>query len=673
MTFLFALAIFGSATLLFMVEPLAGKALLPVLGGSPVIWNTCIVFFQFVLLLGYFYAHVLSTRVPGRWQRWVHVCVLAAAAAVLPVSIEIGRPGDLDQRLWLLMALAGTIGMPFFALSSTAPLLQRRLSSYPLYAASNAGSLVGLLGYLLLEPYATRSAQWRGWSVAFWIVAALVAAALFMAPAPELRTSKELPAPRVTTRQRALWIVLALVPSVLLLGVTQHLATDVASAPFLWVVPLALYLATLVAAFAVNGFGSARLWGALAPLAALPVIALALGSIREPLLLVALAHLTLFVVLSMVCHSRLAESRPHPSYLTDYFLCVALGGFLGSVFVVLAAPALFSSILEYPLAIAAAMLLCPQVTPSRTANHAHRWIWRAVVAFVCVTVNVSLVVRTNGELLHRERTFFGVHRVSSLQQGEWHELTHGTTTHGVQARRGKLRQLPTAYYHPSGPIGDVVFALSADRRFRRIGVIGLGAGALAGYAADGVRMDFFELDDAVIRIAENPDYFTYLSDARARAGAAVTAIARDGRIGLQEVPDAAYDLIVVDAFSSDTIPAHLLTLEAVAMYESRLNSRGVLAFHVSNRYFDLAPILARIAGERGLVCYGRHDRDVPPEQSDEGKRQSVWVVMARDDRDLGSISLSAPRWSRLLGEGAPLWTDDYSNILGALLPYRPRQ
>lgn len=251
--------------------------------------------------------------------------------------------------------------------------------------------------------------------------------------------------------------------------------------------------------------------------------------------------------------------------------------------------------------------------------------------------------------------------------GLWHLLTHGTTTHGAQAFRGKVHNLPTAYYHPSGPIGDVVFTLSPDGRFRDVGVVGLGAGALAGYAGNGVRMDFFEIDEAVIRIAENPRYFTYLADARARPGVTVQTKAIDGRLGLRAKPAASYDLIVIDAFSSDAIPTHLITREAVALYESRLKARGMIAFHVSSRFFDLPPVVARIAADRGLVCYLREDQDVPPEKAAQGMRASVWVILARDENDVGQLARSAPRWVRLVsGAGDPLWTDDYTNLLGVL-------
>lgn len=687
------------------------------------------VFFQAVLLLGYVYAHVLSKYVPPRWQRPFHIAVLVVASLRLPLPIEVGEPGG-DPKVWLLRTLAGTVGLPFFALSSTAPLLQQWFSRtndpnardpYFLYAASNAGSLLGLLGYLAIESIAPRTTQTAGWAMAFWLVVALITVCAYVGrsyPIAETKIAKRKTKRTGTgtgTRNRMLWIVLSLVPSALLLGVTQHLATDVVSAPFLWVLPLALYLATFIAAFSTRSFGSAEFWGRIAPYAVLFVLVLSLAEIRYPISLITLAHLGLFTVLAMLCHTRLAESRPDPLHLTEYFVCVSLGGVLGGAVVAFAAPIMFSSILEYPLAIAAAILLRPQSVRAdhRTMPAAARWAWRAAAvvlsaaaywsvsalnertdadvtlmraAFAIPAVAFSFasrtallfagtaagllvgasIVRTGGEVLHRERTFFGVHDVTSQQNGDWHVLTHGTTTHGVQAVRGKLRLLPTAYYHPTGPIGDVVFALSSDGRFRDVAVVGLGAGAIAGYAGSGVRMEFFEIDDAVIRIAENPQYFTYLADARTRPGATVHIKAVDGRLGLRVMAESSYDLIVIDAFSSDAIPTHLLTREAIAMFASRLKPRGVMAFHVSNRFFDLGPVIARIANDRGLVTYTRDDKDVPPERAAEAKRPSVWVVAAQSENDLGNIPRSSPRWVRLSGAGGRLWTDDFTNVLGAL-------
>lgn len=746
MTRLFALAIFSSATLLFMLQPLVGKLLLPVLGGGPAVWSTTIVFFQAELLLGYLYAHALCTRVASRWQRPIHVGVLLVASLTLPLRVAVGEPGPGNPVWWLLAALTSTVGVPFFALSATAPLLQHWFARsdeptaadpYFLYAASNAGSLLGLLGYLLVEPLATRRAQAAGWSIAFWALAGLVAACAY---ASRRRTHPQrgrahagssLAAP---STRRALWIVLSLVPSALLLGVTQHLATDVVSAPLLWVIPLALYLATFMAAFSSRSFGSARRWGAAAPLAALAVLVLSLGEVRFPILLVALVHLTSFTVLAMLCHTRLAESRPDPSRLTGYFLCISLGGVLGGIAAGLVAPLIFSSILEYPLAIGAALLLRPQssAADSTVTSPGLRWARRAGASLLLIAgylgvatfndtaamaqlttsplftwlqgntgaaegmIRAALVIpaalllatprtallfagtaagllvgaaatRTGGQVLDRERTFFGVHQVTSIQNGDWHVLTHGTTTHGVQAVRGRVRLLPTAYYHPSGPIGDVVFTLAPDGRLRDLAVVGLGAGALAAYAANGSRIDFFEIDQAVIRIAEDPRFFTYLSDARARPGVDVQVKAVDGRLGLGAMPEASYDLIVVDAFSSDAIPTHLITREAVGLYTARLKPRGVLAFHVSSRFFDLRPVLATIARDQRLVAYGRDDKEVPPERAAEAMRPSVWVILARDEADLGQLARSAPRWVPLVAtSGAALWSDDYTNVLGAL-------
>jgi hypothetical protein len=430
---------------------------------------------------------------------------------------------------------------------------------------------------------------------------------------------------------------------------------------------------------------------------------------------VAILHLCAFAVLAMLCHARLAESRPDSTHVTTYYVCIAFGGVLGGATLALAAPSMSSLVLEYPVAIAAAMLLRPQTAQAElmSKRSVERWAWRTGAVVLCaagfwsvlvlnartelpppvsrlllaapaalllVTRRTALlfagtaagllmgasVVRTGGEPLFRERTFFGVHEVTALQNGEWHVLTHGTTTHGVQATGVKTRALPTAYYHPSGPIGDVVSTLAGDGRLRDIGVVGLGAGALAAYAGKGTRVDFFEVDETVIRIAENPVYFTYLTDAKSRRDTTVRTIPVDGRLGLAAMPPESYDLIVIDAFSSDAIPTHLITREAVQLVASRLKPRGVMAFHVSSRFFNLQPVLARIADDQLLVCYARNHKDIPRERAAEAMRPSVWVVLARASEDLGQIAQAAPQWVRLSGAEAPLWTDDYTNVLGAL-------
>jgi hypothetical protein len=518
--------------------------------------------------------------------------------------------------------------------------------------------------------------------------------------------------------------------------VTQHLATDIAPMPMLWVAPLALYLVTLMASFSTRHVGSARAWGRATPTAALLVLALSLTDTREPLLPVTLIHLAAFTTLAMQCHTRLAEGRPGPAHLTDYFVCVSSGGAIGGLAAALVAPVVFGSVVEYPIAVAAALALRPQTVPAIRAPSTgwRRLLWPGaavallVAAYFVVSVfdratssaslpssvsaligplgtdeetaqrvirgllavpavlllissrtallfaaaigglfAASVVVRTGGDVLDRERTFFGVHQVTSAQHGAWHVLTHGRTTHGVQATAGRLRPVPTAYYHPTGPIGDIVFTLASAGGLHRIASVGLGAGALAAYAGPGAAVDFFEIDTAVIRIAGTPQYFTYLTDARARPGTTVRTIAVDGRLGLRNAPPSSYDLIVIDAFSSDAIPTHLLTREAVSMYESRLAPGGLLAFHVSSRFFDLPPVLAAIAADRQLPAYVRRDTEVPPERATEGMRASVWVLLGRRVADFGQLARSAPRWVRLLpNAGDAVWTDDYANVLGAL-------
>jgi spermidine synthase len=765
---LFGAAAFLSAGLLFVVQPLAARIVLPAMGGSPAVWTTCMLYFQSVLLLGYLYAHLVGTRVRDSRQALVHLGVLVLAGATLPSPTDPGDPGDADPRWFVFRTLTLTVGPAFFALAASAPLLTRWYArvgdparAYVLYAASNAGSLLGLLAYpLLIETTLARDGQALAWAAGFWALGACFLALAWVTrpceraiappvavpgestpatPAPSVATSPD--PSSITPAQRLAWVLLAAVPSALLLGVTQHISMDVVAAPLLWVVPLAIYLVTFIAAFSGRRVGSGAWWGRAAPWCVLPALALWLAVVRHPVSLVAIAHLVAFAGLAMLCHVRLAESRPHASRSTEFYLCLAAGGVVGGVLAALVAPAVFTSILEYPLAIAAALLLRPAVrdlfahctsNPVRPGVRA-AWVlgaaalalagWWGVWAFdgavqtgalqssaifrgvlgltgdatiaqqvlraslvlpalaLAIAPRTAIlsasafaglllgaaVVRTGGESLHRERTFFGVHEVSAVQQGNWHILTHGTTMHGVQAVKGDKRFLPTMYYHPSGPIGDVMLTLRREQRLTNVGVVGLGVGALAAYADEGMTMDFFEIDDAVIRIAANPSLFTYLSDAAARPGVTLRTFSGDGRVLVRRQPPGVYDLLVIDAFSSDAIPTHLLTREAVGEYVERLTPRGVLAFHISSRYFDLRPVLARVAQSHGMVAFVRDDATITPERAAEAKRPSVWVVLARSADDLGPLAQSAPRWTPLApGPRAPLWTDDYSNVLGVL-------
>lgn len=723
MRIIFAASIFISAAMLFVVQPLAGRILLPLLGGSPAVWNTAMVFFQGALLAGYLYVHGVS-RLPRRVQPLVHLCALAVSALTLPVAIDVGEPAG-SNAWWVLKTLALSVGPAFIAASASAPLLQSWYSRlgradshdpYFLYAASNAGSMIGLLGYpLLVEPLMSRQDQSMTWAFGYWgllmpLVLACGAGMSLAKDAPLPPTA--LPVERLGAMRRVRWIILAAVPSSLMLGVTQHLTTDVASVPLLWVLPLALYLLSYVLAYSGPRWGSSRLWGRVLPFGVIPLVMVFLADAQQPIGLLLPLHLGTFFAASMMCHRRLAEDRPAASRLTGYYLCLSLGGVLGGAATALLAPAIFDRIAEYPLAIGAACLLRPQMDESRHVR-ARRWMHAAIAAglvavlalgasvwlsehtldttrlsmalragvptLICALVLLrrgsirfawaagtlmvlASVVVPRGHVVHRERTFFGVHRVSTASGGKWISLWHGTTLHGIQARFMPLERVPTTYYHPSGPLGDVVTMLEARGALTDAAFVGLGAGSAAAYAKPGMRFTFYEIDPAVARIAQNPDYFTFLSGARAACEVRVA----DGRLGLSRDPDGAYDLIVIDAFSSDAIPVHLITREAIALYRQKLRPRGVLLFHVSSRFFDLTPVLAGAGGAMGMAVISRNDDFITEKQAAEGKFASTWVALANDREDLGPLA-RLPNWERHAATGhEPLWTDDYSNILGVL-------
>jgi hypothetical protein len=770
---LFAAAIFLAAALLFLVEPLAGKIYLPLLGGSPSVWNTCVVFFQGVLLLGYLYAHLTTRYLRPRPQAILHVLLLAGAALTLPIPINVGDPGGHAPVLWLVAKLTLTMGLPFFVISATGPLLQRWFSRtshgaardpYFLYAASNAGSLVGLLAYpLLLEPLLTRQDQSLTWSSAYGALGATIFACAWMAhlptraaapdprsaiPGPPSDPTSRIPHP--TWARRLRWIVLALVPSSLMLGVTQHISTDLAAVPLLWIIPLLLYLLSFVVAFSARVRVSARFWGRLFAIALIILVMIMLSRAPGPLGVLLPVHLLTFFLAATMCHRMLAEDRPDPAHLTDFYFCISLGGVVGGCFNALLAPLMFRSILEYPLMLGAACLLRPQlgellaggglrrllndhliqVVASMTAallllsllmatdqgarsgrltdNAFVQWLLNleaakgrlspglvvvAVRAGVPAVILASLLplrgslrfalaalglligsqwIGSEGLVLLRERSFFGVATIYTNAAGEWHALYHGTTQHGIQFRPSPAEQptgrsvvmskMATTYYALNGPVGDIITLLSAQHRFNDAAFIGLGAGTLAAYGRPGTRMTFFEIDPAIAAIAEDPACFSFIADAKA-GGADIDVVVADGRLGVAATRRGPFDLIVIDAFSSDAIPIHLITREAVAVYLGKLKEGGVIAFHISNRSFRLAPVLARLAQDQGLHAYRRRDvLDI----ASQAKRESDWVALTRTPLDVGKLP-NANEWKQVEpGPTDPLWTDDYSNILSVL-------
>jgi hypothetical protein len=722
---LFASAMFLSGFLLFMVEPMAARMVLPILGGVPMVWNGCVVFFQIVMLAGYGYAFGASRWMPVRHHVMLHAAVLAAPALVLPFAIQAGSvtPPDGNPLGWLLLLLAGSIGLPFFVLSTSASVFQHWLSRtdhpagrdpYFLYSASNLGCLLALAAYpVVVEPMLTLRDQARLWTVGYVAFVALAGACGIFAwrrSAAGTRVAAE-PTPQVPigtaikTVRRARWIALAFVPSSLMLAVTSYVSTDIASVPLLWIVPLALYLLTFAMAFGRRSDAWAAVARRALPLVVVPLVLAMIANVRVPLTLIVLLHLAAFAVMALHCHSALAKDRPDASRLTEFYFWVSIGGMLGGLFNTLAAPLLFNSVLEYPLVVMMACALFAAPAPRAASRFAKAdLLWPAIVGLVTAGLLAVLSARsaplayqlaaltvpavlaftqrrqsfrfgacmaaligaglafqiTDGRVLYATRTFFGVYRVSEDPAARYHALAHGTTLHGIQAMVPERRTEALTYYHATGPFGQAWLALPRAAGGGQIGVVGLGVGTLATYARPGQRWTFFEIDPAIERIARTAEYFSFME----ACGDRCRVVIGDARISLSRVPEGTYDVLVLDAFSSDSIPIHLMTREALALYVSRLAADGVLLMHVSNRHLRLAPIVARLAADQQLLAVQQVDARVSGWP--EGKSESQWIVMTRSAAGLEALTRSG-RWTTLVADPAtPLWSDDFSNILSAL-------
>lgn len=723
MRLLFILGLFLSASLLFLVQPMLAKMMLPRFGGSPAVWSTSILFFQVLLLAGYAYAHLSVRFLDLRRQRIVQLALVAAGLVSLPVTIPasagaVGGSGEVGSLLW---GLAAAVGLPFVALSSNAPVLQRWFSAsddplasdpYFLYRASNLGSMVALLAYpAIIEPGLALRAQSALWSGGYVLLLVLLGAMALVSAKGGSRAQAEVAGhatgERIGWRTRAMWIALAAVPSSLMLGVTTYWTTNLTPMPLLWVLPLGIYLWTYIVAFGPRPVVGPALLGRLFAFVALPLaLVITLESDRPVWLLVPI-HLLAFGLAALMCHTRLAQSRPPVAHLTEFYFWIALGGAVGGAFNALIAPQVFQLVIEYPLALVAAALLRPISDEARfkvwdvvyaclVAGCAAGTVWYArrtgmefgpartfltigipiILAFFALDrpirfglslggfFIVTTLLRTSayGKPLYIERSFFGVHRVQEVADGAMIELVHGNTLHGKQPTDPVRRREPLSYYSRKGPLGDVFAAVIEPKANARVAAVGLGAGAIAAYGRPGDEIRFFEIDAVVERIATNPRWFTYLSDSAAQ----ISVILGDARLTLAHQPDRIYDLMILDAFSSDAIPVHLLTRDAVREYLRKLRPGGVLAFHTSNRYLQLKPVLADVAGSLGLVAWYRDDGYVDDEDYRQGRQASKWLVMARDDADLGPIPQNAD-WERVPPrEGRRVWTDDYSNVIGAL-------
>ncbi len=717
----FGVTAFASAALVMLVQPLAGKTLLPAAGGTPAVWSTCLVFFQALLLAGYAYADRLA-RLPLRRQAAVHLGVLtlgAVAAFALTGRADPDLiPADSDWPVGGLLAfLLVYLGLPFFALAPTSPLLQswfRHTSANPyrLYAAGNVGSLLGLLAYpFVVEPRLTIAEQLTALRWGLVALVPLMALAAWRTGAASLPTAEV--APAVPWRTRLRWLLLAALPSSWLMGVTTHLTTDIAPVPLLWVGPLALYLFSFVVVFAAWPPRVRRAFGRLTPMALVFLtVALVTGG-TEPMALVAALHLACFFAAALLCHGELAATRPAASQLTGFYLTLSAGGVVGGLFNALLAPVLFShlGLVEYPLAVVLVALVRPGDSPlsfsrrdaalclafavtlavlnfavtqfvppaAEDANPADALVARVVrgsllfglpgaLAFALVARPARFAVclgllfaagaadaGPHGETLLRTRNFFGTLRVTRSADGRFVRLVHGTTQHGQERLDEPLPPRPLMYYHAAGPAGRALAKLPAPRR---VAAVGLGVGALAAYSTPGSHWNFYEIDPAVVRIARDSGHFHSLQCAPGR----VDVVLGDARRKLAAEPDGAFDLIVLDAFSSDAIPVHLLTVEAFALYARKLTPTGVLLVHLSNRYLDLPPLVARLGAAQAPPFALKLDDDAPTDRERaDGKFPSTWAVLARRPEDLGALDRD-PHFTTLPATPGPTWRDDFSNL-----------
>lgn len=720
---LFAATLFGSALLLFAVQPMFTKLVLPRLGGSPSVWSVAMVVFQAVLLAGYAYAHVLSRTLAPARAALIHLGVLAVASASLPIGIAQGfaAPPENGVVLWLVGLIVASIGLPFAALSASAPLLQSWFSAsghpqarnpYVLYAASNLGSFAALLAYpFAIEPLLTLGDQSRAWSIGYAALALLIAATGLIASRGADAVAPHASAgPAPTIRQRLSWTTLAAIPAGLVVAVTAYITTDVAAAPFLWVAPLALYLLTFVATFRERPwFGQAGILR-LVPITVAPLAITVLGGSKDNWLAVILVNLAALLLLALACHGELYRRRPVPARLTEFYLWTSFGGVLGGIFAGLIAPNIFSGTYEYPILIAAALLAMPGMP-----RDPRRLTWEAGPALVAaaaivvarivydvrlplsadVPFQVTLVALAALMLWQRHRparffglvalaftatgllqpglarietvrSFFGVHQVVETADGTHRLLFHGTTIHGAERVRDADgapvtgRPEPLTYYYFGGPISEAIAAArTAQGHLGTIAAVGLGTGSLACHRRDGENWIFFEIDPQVARIARDPKSFRFL--AACDPGAPI--VLGDARLTLAASPTR-YDLIVLDAFSSDAIPIHLLTREAFAGYLTRLTARGVIVIHISNRHMELSQVVGAVGAAEGLVAFFRQD-DRANDFAKDYRANAAVAVLARDERDLGDM----PRqrgWRRIEPGAVHAWTDNYSDVLGAI-------
>jgi SAM-dependent methyltransferase len=722
----FVAAIFVSAALLFAVQPMFTKMVLPQLGGAAAVWSVALVFFQTALLAGYAYAHLITRLAPGRNSLLIHIAVNIVACIFLPLHIAtgFGPPPQSGEAFWLLGLFAVSIGLPFFALAANGPLLQAWFARtnhpaakdpYFLYAASNAGSFLALISYpVAIEPFIRLGLQTWLWTGGFYVLIVLaVACGLLMlrypgaAARPDAELDEAAP-PRVT--DIVWWVFLAAVPSGLLIAVTAHIATDVAAVPLMWVLPLALYLVTFVIVFQTRPVIPHSLVVTVQPFFVLALAAaFVLGPI-DSIVTSLVLHLSVFFVCVLMCHGELARRRPPPRYLTGYYMWISVGGMIGGIVTGLIAPRVFNWIAEYPILLLLAVLARPGLAwPVRGSG---QWplfaalaagllallaaiafdlkpdvnmlyvsvglligltvsFWQKPLAFAAILAVLfltNLTFRTN-QPVHLVRNFFGVLSVVDSWNGQYRGLWHGTTSQGTQKMRDddgnpiKGRPEMISEFYQGFGIDQVFKAVQAKKAGPiDVAVVGLGTGSLACQRRPGDTLTYYEIDPDIVRIASDPKLFNFVSECAPDA----RMVIGDARLNLEKVPDASYDLIMIDAFIGAAIPIHLLTKEAIALYLRKLKPGGLIAMHISNKNLELASVVAGVAEANGLIA-----RIYDGGDAEEDADRYLWVprvaALARKEQDFGALAQSDywPVFER--DQSQRVWSDDYSNVVGAVM------
>ena len=669
---LHAATIFLSAFLLFLDQPVIDKQILPWFGGAAAVWATCLVFFQSVLLIGYAYSDWTTRLLAPRRQAWLHIALLAASLLMIPIIPEArwkpGAEGG-EPTVLILGLLGATIGLPYFLLSTTSPLVQawfwqsfRHAVPYRLFALSNFASLLALLSYpVLVEPFLPLAAQSWLWSIAycgfvllFGVTALRSTRGTATAPAPVAQAGdREEKSPAMG--DRLLWVALSAMGSCLLLAVTNHLTQNIASIPFLWVVPLSIYLVTFILCF------DHPRWyhrGVFIALAAVLLPAMAWYSDSLDLWTAAPLYAAGLFVCCMFCHGELTLLKPGPRHLTTFYLMVSIGGAIGALLVGVAAPSLLSGYYELGIALTA----CAVLLYHRTL--AGRW-WLATATLAVVAATATFTVISVTDYLQNTRVivrnFYGVVRTRDYTSPvPFRAMYHGGINHGGQLLDAALRGRPTSYFAPSSGYGRVFASL--PKSARRVGVIGLGAGALAAYARAGDLFRFYEIDPQVAAVAVSE--FTYLRDSPAQTD----IVLGDGRLSLEREPVQNYDLLAIDAFSGDSIPMHLITREAMAAYVRHLKPDGVIVFQATNRFVDIAPVVERLAAEFGLTAVLVSDAAENDDGADYWISATDQIIVTRNTRLLAAEPIQSVAQPLTPRPDFRIWTDDFYNLLRILKP-----